>query len=478
MNLDWEKILSSVRFKSGDGERKKVFHEHYGSSDFRVPHEKDFDRLIFSAPIRRLKDKTQIFPLDQHDSIRTRLTHSLEVANIAKTLAAQFASKLDESSLPENAARKITALTSAIAISHDMGNPPFGHQGEGAIRDWVKTNIKLIKLDWDKEKHKEDHDKYEKYLKDFLYFDGNPQAFRLVATLQGVEKGALNLSASTLRAMFKYPWSADSELVDHEKPKFGYFQSEREIFEWCCRETEIASPFLHPLTPIMEVCDDIAYSILDIEDGIKKELVSPAHLMVFLRAKSRGSAAQGWIDVLEEQYEGDLQWLVSEGVVGRHADDILTEILRSYLIALAVSMAVPELIGALNKGGHLTSNVCLEEPKCRALLKILKEYSKLYIYTHKSVERIELKGHKIIPYLLGCYWLAIEAMEKKCATKVQEYVYKSLPASYVRAYKLGAMPGWYKRLQLACDMVCGMTDSFALTVAEEFEELNVPNLST
>jgi dGTPase len=477
MDVDWEKILSSVRFNSGDGDRKRVFHEHYGSNDFRVPHEKDFDRLIFSAPIRRLKDKTQIFPLDQHDSIRTRLTHSLEVANIAKTLAAQLASKLDESKIPENAARKITALTSAISISHDMGNPPFGHQGEGAIRAWVNTNLEAIQADWDRDKDKEDHHLYQNYLKDFLYFDGNPQAFRLVATLQGVDKGALNLSASTLRAMFKYPWSADSNLVDSKKPKFGYFQSEREIFEWCCKETGIESPFLHPLTPIMEACDDIAYSILDIEDGIKKELVSPAHLMVFLKAKSKDTAAQAWIEVLEEQYEGDLQWLASEGVVGRHADDILTEIIRSYLIALAVSMVVPELTTALDQGGQLRSNVCLAEPKCHALLKILKSYSKLYIYTHKSVERIELKGHKIIPYLLGCYWLSIEAVEKKRATKVQEYVYKSLPASYVRAYQLGNMPGWYKRLQLACDMVCGMTDSFAMSVADEFEELNVPNLS-
>ena len=138
-SLDWEKLLSDHRFREADAHRKKTFDKLLISPDFRTAHEKDFDRIVFSSPVRRLQDKTQVFPLDQHDSVRTRLTHSIEVANIGRTLATQLVSELGIKLPRVDAVRTVPALVAAISIAHDIGNPPFGHQGEAAIRGWVGT---------------------------------------------------------------------------------------------------------------------------------------------------------------------------------------------------------------------------------------------------------------------------------------------------------------------------------------------------
>src|SRR5690606_30433061 len=157
------------------------------------------------------------------------------------------------------AARRIPALVAAISVAHDIGNPPFGHQGEAAIRSWVKS----ISATFD---GSIGSPRDNALLKDYLYFDGNPQGFRLLTKLQGVAGSGLNLTASTLRASIKYPWGASSNLVDPKKPKFGYFQTEKEIFQWCGTKTGLKEGERHPLTSIMEASDDICYSILDVED--------------------------------------------------------------------------------------------------------------------------------------------------------------------------------------------------------------------
>lgn len=466
MSLDWKILLSEERNHVVDSERKKTFHEHYGSCDFRVHHEKDFDRVVFSSAVRRLQDKTQVFPLDQHDSVRTRLTHSIEVANLGRTLAAQFVDKLEVGVEKERAERSVPALVASIAMAHDIGNPPFGHQGEGAIQDWVKgISSSFGTLD----------ERGEELLKDYLYFDGNPQGFRLLTQLSGVEHGGLNLTASTLRAFFKYPWASSSHRVDVEKPKFGFFQTEKQFFDWSGERVGLADEERHPLASLMEASDDIAYSVLDVEDGIKKELSSTAHLMVFLKNEAAGTAAAAWVRVLDEQYEADVQWLKKEGVEGRQCEDVLTQMLRSYLIALLVSVAVPSLKSAIEEGNSFEGNPCLEEPQAKALLKILKKYAKAFVYSHRSVERIELEGHRIIPYLLDVYWEALTRVEDKEGDKLDQYVYKSISPNYLRTYEAtksaGKFPLWYCKVQLVCDMVCGMTDSFALKQAGEFKSL-------
>ena len=223
-SLDWEKLLSDHRFREADAHRKKTFDKLLISPDFRTAHEKDFDRIVFSSPVRRLQDKTQVFPLDQHDSVRTRLTHSIEVANIGRTLATQLVSELGIKLPRVDAVRTVPALVAAISIAHDIGNPPFGHQGEAAIRGWVGTIAEKYDGAFSSEKD-------QALLADYLNFDGNPQGFRLLTTF-GVEEAGLNLTASTLRSSFKYPWGASSGQAKNHKQKFGYFQTEKPLFDW------------------------------------------------------------------------------------------------------------------------------------------------------------------------------------------------------------------------------------------------------
>jgi dGTPase len=468
--LDWKKLLSSERFAKDENQRIKYLDGLFVSKDYRVPHEKDFDRVIFSTPVRRLQDKTQVFPLDQHDSVRTRLTHSLEVANIARTLAAQLVSELDIEidDDPFDVKRAIPALVAAIAIAHDVGNPPFGHQGESAIREWVKKTSVQFKSSISSPRD-------QALLKDYLYFDGNPQGFRLLTRLQGVVDGGLDLTAATLRASFKYPWPASSSRIDPEKPKFGYFQTEKKHFEWCSAMVGIPEGRRHPLASIMEASDDICYSILDVEDGVKKELVSTAHLMLYLKDDGAETAASKWLDALSNQYYEDVKWLKKSGITGPHAEDVLMQLLRSYFISLAVSVAVPQLKEAIQNGVAMEGNPCLAHKECAALLELLKNYTKKFIYSRKYVEKVELEGHRVIPYLLGSFWGALERTETNTGSKLDKYVVKQISQNYFRVYEKtrSEYPAWYARLQVVCDMVCGMTDSFALSMTKEFKSIGV-----
>lgn len=464
--LNWEKLLSAERFNSKADSRKKPFVEQYASEDFRVPHEKDFDRVVFSTPVRRLQDKTQVFPLDQHDSVRTRLTHSIEVSNLGRTIASQLVSSAGlESSVP-HAMRVVPALVAAISMAHDIGNPPFGHQGEAAIQRWVAQVKPSISSR---------NDFRSDLFNDYLYFDGNPQGFRLLTQLQGVESGGLNLTASTLRAFFKYPWSSSSSRLDPKKPKFGYFQSEKLVFDWCTKEVGLGAEDRHPLAALMEASDDIAYSVLDVEDGIKKDIVSTAHLVKYLSVNKEGEAKE-WVGKVLEQYDSDLGWLSALGVKGREQEDVLTQLLRSYLIALLVSAAAPALKDAISLEKACDGNPCLSEPRVSALLALLKDYAKANIYTNRSVQRIELDGHRVIPKLLQWFWDSLAKKQDGVASKRDDYIVGMISPNYLRIYKDGcankSFPEWYLRLQLVCDMVCGMTDSYALRVHEELRKLD------
>lgn len=466
-SLSWAELLSGKRYRKADAKRKAAFEKLFVSPDFRAEHEKDFDRIVFSSPVRRLQDKTQVFPLDQSDSVRTRLTHSLEVANIGRTLAAQLAHELEISIPGADAARAVPALVAAISIAHDIGNPPFGHQGEAAIRGWVKTVVSKYKGIISSKRDR-------LLVADYLNFDGNPQGFRLL-TMFGVEEGGMNLTASTLRASFKYPWGANSAQAKGHKQKFGYFQTEKNIFEWAGREVGLAEGERHPLASIMEASDDICYSILDVEDGVKKGLVSTSHLMLYMRNSAAGKPALKWVAPLVRQYSYDVKWLASQNVSGGHAEDILMQLLRSYFISLAVSVAVPALKNAISTGAACTGNPCLSHSECASLLDLLKEYTKTYIYSHESVEKVELEGHRVIPYLLGAFWYALDSRDQGTASALDKFVIKRISPNYMRAYEMTAakFPSWYARLQVCCDMVCGMTDSYALSVSREFEELGV-----
>jgi dGTPase len=225
--LQWEKLLNCERRKDRSKAQATKSIQHVKAVEHRTELERDHDRILFSTPVRRMQDKTQVFPLDPHDSVRTRLTHSHEVANMARSfgtaLVYAYPGKI---SFPEDvsAARNVPALLEAIGLAHDLGNPPFGHQGETAIRSWMKA------------RSERDDDFFANITEaaqraDFLEFEGNAQAFRLLTRLQIVNDDfGLNMTYAFLAALMKYPSPSDriDEKVQARK-KFNFFQSEAEI---------------------------------------------------------------------------------------------------------------------------------------------------------------------------------------------------------------------------------------------------------
>ena len=231
-------------------------------NDPRIPQQHDYDRLLFSPPVRRLANKTQVFPLEKNDTVRTRLTHSHEVANLARSMGDRV---LVAKPLWGPHTAEVRAILSAVGLAHDLGNPPFGHEGEKAIGQWFKDNNKVFES--------ASGHIAEAMRPEFTDFEGNAQTIRVVTKLQVSPGGnGLDLTAATLAAMMKYPVTCDLRSKSSQcTKKFGYFECESDLVDWVRSMTGLGSGQRHPLTWLMEAADDTAYSSLDIEDAIKKE---------------------------------------------------------------------------------------------------------------------------------------------------------------------------------------------------------------
>ena len=242
-------------------------------SDGRNPFENDYGRLISSAPIRRLQDKTQVFPLDKNDYIRTRLTHSLEVSYIASSLGQSIEKFLieEKEDISQHKRGYLSSLLRTCGLIHDLGNPPFGHFGEIAIQDYFKKffdeNPKIARKFSAQERA------------DFENFDGNIQTFRILSKLYyfGDEFG-YNLSYSALATIVKYPSDSINGNKGSNSPqiackKAGYFASEESKYNQINEYLQL-NHRRHPATYLLEAADDIAYSAADIEDGVKQGIIS------------------------------------------------------------------------------------------------------------------------------------------------------------------------------------------------------------
>src|SRR5664279_5168042 len=260
--MNWNQLLSTKRFG------QEAYHEK--RADDRSEFQRDYDRLIFSAPFRRLQNKTQVFPLPGSVFVHNRLTHSLEVASVGRSLGSMFFEKAEsENMIVENPLfQEIGSVVSAACLAHDMGNPPFGHSGEDAIAQFFKKSTEprlrneLTEAEW----------------KDFTQFDGNANAFRLLShQFNGRREGGFALTYSTLASIVKYPY--ESMLTN--KPKFGFFQSEKNLYARIASELGInqindnpARYSRHPLVFLVEAADDICYQLMDLEDAHKLKIHS------------------------------------------------------------------------------------------------------------------------------------------------------------------------------------------------------------
>ena len=347
--------------------------------------ERDYDRILFCTPTRRLANKTQVFPMEENAAIRNRLTHSHEVSNLARSIGVRIAFDNaqqvfgdDHEKLQVN--RNVPALLAAVGLAHDLGNPPFGHQGEVAMQEWfVEKQDKTI----------EQHD-------DFLRFDGNPQTFRLLTRLQVLnDEFGLNLTVATLAALMKYPSFHDSEEHGGFK-KFGIFESEKSIASEVWNETGLQEGMRHPFAYIMEACDDIAYSVIDAEDTVKKGYASFYDLMDFLESESGTDEAIA--ETVRESRKKNADFK-RERLSSRELNDISMQMFRVKAISLMVVSATDVFITNVDKmlvGNTSSGFELIKYSSCAILCDILKQFDRLHSFHHSDVLRLELEGNKYI----------------------------------------------------------------------------------
>lgn len=452
--MNWQQLLNSDRRRPTTS-----------AGDHRTQFERDFDRSVFSTPVKRLQDKAQVFPLETHDAIRTRLTHSLEVSSVARGIATR-ASKwlLDKGEISGDMDRWIEAIAATCGLIHDLGNPPFGHSGEDAIRAWFKRekNEELLRKNL----------KNEQQIQDFLNFEGNAQSLRLVTTLQVLaDRSGLNLTFGTLSAMCKYVASsdkADEESTNRAFRKPGYFASENEIIEQIRSATGTGAA-RHPICFLVEAADDIVYLACDVEDGVKKGVISWRSVEEFLDRD---------IDSVNAAL------LATEKILKAGRDDVPADLdgdihaaaFRTGAISVMVDAAFQVFTERYDKIMDGTyENDLLTESTAADLAGALRNIGRTRVYPTRSTLTLELMGRKVIGDLMDVFWEGAAAIPTKGQVKTKKFAGKAaelISSNYRKVFQAFAaekttLPEIYHRLQLMTDYICGMTDSFAKTLHAE-----------
>ncbi len=439
--MEWKKLLCSERIRKSSGR----------GADLRSEFEKDYHRIISSASFRRLQDKTQVFPLDKSDFVRTRLTHSLEVSSFGRSLGkcattVIMRDGLDGDFLPRYS-NDICDILSCAGLIHDIGNPPFGHFGETVIRKWFKKNLPLLTY-----KGRLLNDILSpQMIGDFYNYEGNAQALRLVTKLHYVvDFHGMNLTKGLLSACIKYPcFSTETDLSkkDKTRSKMGVFYSEKEIFEdidsSCGTEGK-----RNPLVFLLEAADDIAYKTADIEDAFKKGLISFGELKAEL-----GEYGKLLINTSGE-YKAVQNFIVD---VQRKALNAAAESFGRNYSALMNGEFKTELLSGTAEG---------------EILSRLGDIAYKYAFSNRQIYLLELGADNIISTLLNTFVPAV--LETDDSDGINMRVFSLISENYRKAcetYSKDKPEGEriYLRLMLACDYISGMTDSFARGLYREIK---------
>lgn len=443
--MNWLQLLSIQRI--GDKTSTRV------SETLRSEFEIDYDRIIFSRPFRNLQDKTQVFPLPDQDFVHTRLTHSLEVSSVARSLGKEVGAMLitKYAELKHFSHSDFGAVTGAAALAHDVGNPPFGHSGENAISDFFKFNPLAEEI-------KQSVSESEWH--DLTNFEGNAQGFRLLTRNQ---QQGLKLTYATLAAFSKYPCPAHYEDRDKTKKsqkKYGYFQSEKEIFQEMASQlgmikTEHSIWCRHPLTFLVEAADDICYHIIDLEDGFGLGLVSFERARDFLA------------EILGDKYQPEkLHKIPSEKEkIG---------VLRAVAINVLIGQCTEVFMSNEDKicEGKFDSALTDLIPSASSLSSI-RDFSIKHIYQSRQVLEKEAAGFEVIDGLLHAFVESVftkKFRQEKFSNKMKS-VFRLLPEDIL--IKLMAELSVYKTMLLITDYISGLTDSSAIKQYKIIKGINL-----
>ena len=441
--MNWRQLISNKRFGLEE--------QHEQRKDNRSEFQRDYDRLIFSAPFRRLQNKTQVFPLPGSIFVHNRLTHSLEVSCVGRSLGNNIASLLlkKHPELEDTHISEIGAIVSAACLAHDLGNPPFGHSGERAISTYFsegkgkELKNQLSSMEWD----------------DIIHFEGNANAFRLLThQFLGRRKGGFVMTYSTLASIVKYPYSSQ---LAKGKPKFGFFTSEARDFQRIAEElgikklSEEGDPLKyarHPLVYLVEAADDICYQMMDIEDAHKLKLLTTEEVKALFYQffdENREKRAEEVYNIVTDTNE-QIAYLRAS-VIGILIDE-----------CTRVFMENEEAILNGEFEGTLIKSI---KPELREAYKHCSKVSLEKIYRSRDVLDIELAGFHVISTLLELMIDAVLSPEK---------AYSQLLISRVSSQYDINSPTLYGKIQAVLDYLSGMTDVFALDLYRKIKGNSLP----
>ena len=442
--MNWEQLLSLKRF--GDTEKRIRAKQ----DETRLGFEVDFDRIIFSSAFRSLQDKTQVIPLSETDFVHTRLTHSLEVSVVGRTLGRRVGKVLLErhANLKElgYTFNDFGAIVAAAAVMHDIGNPPFGHSGEKAIGEYFNTG--------NGRKYKEQLT--EKEYQDLIDFEGNANGFKILTeSKEGVE-GGLRLSYGTLGAFMKYPKESlpkkpTSHIVDK---KYGFFQSEKEAFLDVVNDLGLRkkstsndiSYYRHPLAYLVEAADDICYTIIDFEDGINLGLIEEEFALEYLIKLVKNA-----IDITKYHSL-------------KHKKDRV-----SYLRALAINTLIQEAVEIFLENeekilkGEFEKSL-LDKCKYEAQINDILKISVSKIYKSQEVIEKEVAGYKIIADLLEVFVTSLNNSHDNNMTNYDKLLLNLLPKEY-----RSESQDIYTRIMCVCTYVSRISDSYAIRMHKKIQ---------
>ena len=442
--MQWTKLLSTKRFGMENYYNQR--------SHDRTEYQRDYDRLIFSSPFRRLQNKTQVFPLPGSVFVHNRLTHSLEVASVGRSIG-NYIGKVLRSKYADSEAHfeEIGDIVAAACLAHDLGNPPFGHSGEKAIGTFFSEG-KGREL---KEKVEKDGGRWT----DFINFEGNANAIRLLThQFIGRRRGGFAMTYSTLASIVKYPYSSE---LSGSKQKFGFFASEEESYLKIANDLGIyqvkREPLefaRYPLVYLVEAADDICYQIMDIEDAHKLNIQS----------------TEKTIELFINFFEGERLNRVTKNL--DFVDDVNEKIsyLRSSIIGQLVQECAEVFLNNeedILKGTFQESLIKNISPTPLKAYKECSLFAVTNIYRSKEVLDIELAGYHIIGSLLERFVDAIQTPSHAYSTLLLNRV----PEQYnMHAQSIT------ERVQAVIDFISGMTDVYALDLYRKITGMDVPLL--
>lgn len=452
--MNWEDLLSLRRY----GDKSKRIRKE--QDEIRSGFDVDYDRIIFSTPFRNLQDKTQVIPLSKSSFVHTRLTHSLEVSSVGRSLGRLIGKEILKrhpqlSEIHGYTTSDFGAIVAAASLAHDIGNPPFGHTGEQAISEYFKTGKG--------KKYKEDLTTEQ--WADITNFEGNANGFRLLTeSNQGID-GGLRLSYATLGAFTKYPKESCPKFknpISVIEKKYGFFQTGKSTFNEIARELKLlrfrdndySNWVRHPLAFLVEAADDICYTIIDFEDGLNLELIPEEYALKYL------------IPIVKDKLIKDKFFRMKQ-----RSDRY------SYLRALVIGVLVEDITNVFLEHEEAILNgtmkkSLIEFSKYKAGIEDIKLLTVEKVYKSRKVVEIEAAGFVVLAGLIDIFLNSINNYFYNSYSNYDKLILELLPSKYLGEDKI-PHESLYIRILNITSYVASMTDSYAISLYKKLKGINL-----